>query len=470
MFRRFSGLSRVHFVGIGGAGMSSIAEVLAVSQADLEVSGCDLAANEATGRLARLGLDVEVGHSRDHVRDADLLVISSAVGEDNEEVVAARRLGIPVIRRAEMLAELMRLKYGIAVAGTHGKTTTTSLIGTLLTGGGLDPTVIVGGRLRVSGTGARLGKSDYLVVEADEFDRSFLRLQPILAIVTSIDVDHLDTYRDLEEIKDAFVNFASRVPFFGRVIVCLDDPRIQDILPRLADRRIVTYGLSPQSDLMAHQVETTKRGCRFRVRHAAEGELGEIEIPMPGLHNVQNSLAAVAVGLLMGLELPTIASTLASFSGVHRRFEVLGEWQEATVVDDYAHHPTEVAATLSAAREAFPSATIHAVFQPHLFSRTRDLADEFGRALLAADRVLVTEIYPSREAPIAGITAKLIVDVARRSGHRRVDWVEGRAEARELLAAEVAPGDLVLTLGAGDIYRLAEELVAESVPVNGGGA
>lgn len=468
MFRRFSGLSRVHFVGIGGAGMSGIAEVLAVSNVDLEVSGCDLSQGDATLRLERLGLEVLIGHSRDHVRDADLLVISSAVGEDNEEVVAARRLGIPVIRRAEMLAELMRLKYSIAVAGTHGKTTTTSLIGTLLTEAGMDPTVIVGGRLRVSGTGARLGKSDYLVAEADEFDRSFLRLQPIVAVVTSIDRDHLDTYRDLDDIQNAFVNFASRVPFFGRAIVCLDDPRIQDILPRLADRRVVTYGLSRQSDLMAHQVETTVSGCRFRVRHGSDGELGTIEIPMPGLHNVQNSLAAVAVGLLMGLEFPTIASTLASFSGVHRRFEVLGEWHEATVVDDYAHHPTEVSATLAAAREAFPRATIHAVFQPHLFSRTRDLAEDFGRSLLAADRVLVTDIYPSREKPIPGVSAELIVDVARRSGHRRVDQVHDREEAKQLLAGEVAPGDLVITMGAGDVYRLAEELVAEAVPADGG--
>ena len=463
MFRRFSDLSRIHFVGIGGAGMSGIAEVLSVSDVELEVSGCDLALGETTERLERLGLRIMAGHSPDHVRDADLVVISSAVGEDNAEVVAARRLGIPVIRRAEMLGELMRLKYGIAVAGTHGKTTTTSLIGTLLTGGGLDPTVIVGGRLRVTGTGARLGKSDYLVAEADEFDRSFLRLQPIVAIITSIDVDHLDTYRDLGDIQDAFVNFASRVPFFGRAIVCLDDPRIQEILPRLADRRIVTYGLSRQSDLMAHQVETTERGCRFSVRHVDDGELGSIEIPMPGVHNVQNSLAAVAVGLLMGVEFPTIASTLATFSGVHRRFEVLGQWHEAAVVDDYAHHPTEVSATLAAAREAYRRSTVHAVFQPHLFSRTRDLAEEFGRSLLAADHVLVTDIYASREQPIAGVSSDLIVDVARRSGHRRVDRVSGHAEAMERLAAQVAPGDLVLTLGAGDIYRLAEELVAESV-------
>ena len=338
----------------------------------------------------------------------------------------------------------------------------------MLTEGGLDPTVIVGGRLRVTGTGARLGKSDYLVAEADEFDRSFLKLQPILAVVTSIDRDHLDTYRDLDDIQDAFVNFASRVPFFGRAIVCLDDPRIQAILPRLADRRVITYGLSRQADLIAHQLETTPRGSRFRVRQASAGELGEIEIPMPGAHNVQNSLAAVAVGLVMGLDFPAIASILANFSGVHRRFEHLGQWHEATVVDDYAHHPAEVAATLGAAREAFPQATIHVVFQPHLFSRTRDMAEEFGRALLAADHVLITDIYPSREEPIEGVTSDLVVEAARRRGHRRVDLAPDRADARAVLAAEVAPGDLVITMGAGDIYRLAEELVAEQVTVTGG--
>ncbi len=464
MFRRFSGLSRVHFVGIGGAGMSGIAEVLAVSDAtgregDLEVSGCDMAASETTRRLGDLGIDISIGHSADHVGHADLVVVSSAIDDDNEEVAAARRLGIPVVRRAEMLAELMRLKYSVAVAGTHGKTTTTSLIGALLTDAGLDPTVIVGGRLRVTGTGARLGKSDYLVAEADEFDRSFLRLQPIVAVITSIDVDHLDTYRDLGDIQDAFVNFASRVPFFGRAIVCLDDPRIQEILPRLADRRLVTYGLSRPADLMAHQVETTARGSRFRVRHASDGELGEIEIPLPGLHNVQNALAAVAVGLLTGLGFPTIVETLGRFTGVHRRFERLGDWQEAAVVDDYAHHPTEVTATLSAAREAFPRATIHAVFQPHLFSRTRDQAEDFGRSLLGADRALVMPIYPSREEPIKGVSADLIVDAARRSGHRNAELVVGPEEAIERLRERVAPGDLVMTLGAGDVYRLAEELV-----------
>ena len=325
------------------------------------------------------------------------MVISSAVSADNPEVQAARANNITVMRRAEMLGELMRLKYGVAVAGTHGKTTTTSLVGAVLTDAGLDPTVIVGGRLRVSGTGARLGKSEYLVAEADEFDRSFLRLQPIIGVVTSIDQDHLDTYGNLGAIKKAFLEFCGKVPFFGQVILCLDDPNIQEMLPRLEGRRVMTYGLSPQADLRAVEMQTIPSGSKFEVHNNGEGEIGSIELPMHGVHNVRNALAAIAVGLSLGVDFETVAEALGGFSGVHRRFEQRGTWQGATVVDDYAHHPTEVAATLEAARQAFPHGRIIAVFQPHLFSRTRDLASEFGKALLAANFVLVTDIYPSRE-------------------------------------------------------------------------
>jgi UDP-N-acetylmuramate--alanine ligase len=359
----------------------------------------------------------------------------------------------------------MRLKYGIAVAGTHGKTTTTSLVGTVLTEAGLDPTVIVGGRLRVSGTGARLGKSEFLVAEADEYDKSFLRLQPIIAVVTSIDEDHLDTYRNLQQIRRAFVDFATKVPFFGEAIVCLDDHNIQKILRKLAkEHRVVTYGLSPQADLRAVDVEIGPSGTRFQVHMAGRGELGSIELPMPGTHNVRNALAAVAVALAVGLSFENVAAALASFSGVHRRFENRGSWRGATIIDDYAHHPTEVAATLEAARQVFPQAVLHAVFQPHLFSRTQHLAQEFGRALLGADRVLVTDIYPSREEPMPGVDSGLVVDAARASGHRHVRHCTDRQEAARLLAAEVGDGDVVLTLGAGDIYLLAEQLVQESSP------
>jgi UDP-N-acetylmuramate--alanine ligase len=371
------------------------------------------------------------------------------------------RTSITVVRRAEMLGELMRLKYGVAVAGTHGKTTTTSLVGAVLTEAGLDPTVIVGGRLRVSGTGARLGKSEYLVAEADEFDRSFLRLQPIIGVVTSIDKDHLDTYGSLGAIKKAFLEFAARVPFFGQAILCLDDSNIQEMLPKLEGRRVLTYGLSPQADLRAVEIETTPSGSSFAVHSDTAGEIGTVELPMPGVHNVRNALAAVAVGLSLGVDFSTIAEALAAFSGVHRRFEHRGTWQGATVVDDYAHHPTEVAATLEAARQAFPQSRIIAVFQPHLFSRTRDLAAEFGRALLAANFVLVTDIYPSREQPLPGVDATLVVEAARDAGHRHVEYRGDWRQAPEVLAGEVGAGDVLLTMGAGDIYRLAEKLAAE---------
>jgi len=460
MFLRFSGLSNVHFVGIGGAGMSGIAEVLL--DYDLEVTGCDRSQSETTERLRRLGVDVRQGHGEDHLEKADIVVISSAVPRDNPEVVEARRRGIPVVRRAEMLAELMRLKYGIAIAGTHGKTTTTSLVGSILTEVGLDPTVIVGGRLRVSGTGARLGKSDFLVAEADEFDRSFLRLAPVLAVVTCIDVDHLDTYKDFDEIQDAFVTFADRVPFFGRVVLCLDDPGVQQVLSRLGERRLLTYGLSPQAELSAAEVEEQGWGSRFRVVDSTKGSLGWAEVPMPGLHNVRNALAAIAVGLSLELEFDAIAAALATFGGVHRRFERLGEWQEAVVVDDYAHHPTEVAAALMAARQAAKNSKVHAIFQPHLYSRTELLAEEFGRSLLAADHVLVVDVYGSREKAVEGVTGEMVVDAARASGHRNVQFCPDWRSAPEALRSQVEAGDLVITLGAGDIYRLARTLVEEA--------
>ncbi|MGH9381610.1 MAG: UDP-N-acetylmuramate--L-alanine ligase [Thermoanaerobaculia bacterium] len=461
MVAPFARLGEVHFVGIGGAGMAGIAEVLLAN--GVKLSGCDREPGENTERLHRLGVEIAIGHAPEHLAGVALVVASSAIPDSNAELEAARRQGITVVRRAEMLGELMRAKYGIAVAGTHGKTTTTSLIGTVLTEAGLDPTVIVGGRLRVSGTGARLGKSEYLVAEADEFDRSFLRLQPILAVVTSIDRDHLDTYEDLDAIREAFIDFASRVPFFGRAILCIDDPNVQEILPALADRRVLTYGLSPQAELAAVERETrdgrTHLRTTFQVRSGGEGVLGSIDLPMVGSHNVQNALAAIGVGLSLGLELEVMAEALAGFGGVHRRFERLGSWRGAEVVDDYAHHPTEVEATLKAARQAWPQARVAAVFQPHLFSRTRDLAAELGRALLLADRALVTPIYPSREQPISGVTSELIVDAARRSGHRGVKACEGFEEARTELAGWVGEGDVVLTLGAGDVVRLARDLV-----------
>ncbi len=462
MFNPFTDLKRIHFVGIGGAGMSGIAEILLAEQVDLQVTGCDQVSSEVTERLIRKGAKVETGHSPDHLEGVDLVVISSAVSEENGEVQEARRRGITVVRRAEMLGELMRLKYGIGIAGTHGKTTTTSLIGTVLTEAGLDPTVIVGGRLRLLGTGARLGRSEYLVAEADEFDRSFLRLTPVLAVITTIDRDHLDTYRDLEGIQDAFVEFGNRVPFFGRLFVCLDDANVQTILPRLAERRLVTYGFSPQADLSVVNLETHAAGSRFDVRSLRDGQrsLGRIELPMPGRHNVLNALAAVGVGLSLGIPFERIAEAIGRFAGVHRRFEHLGSWRGAALVDDYAHHPTEVAATLEAARQTFPHGRVFAVFQPHLFSRTLDQADAFGRSLLGADLAVVTDVYPSREKPIAGVTGELVVEAARRHGHRNVHYCPRWADAPAILDGQVGAGDIVVTLGAGDVNRLGQQMVA----------
>jgi UDP-N-acetylmuramate--alanine ligase len=465
MFNPFADLRRIHFVGIGGAGMSGIAEILcAYEQAALEVSGCDQAFSETTEHLRRLGIDVVKGHSPDHLEGVELVVISSAVSEENEEVWEARRRGIPVVRRAEILGELMRLRYGIAVAGTHGKTTTTSLIGTMLTDTGLDPTVIVGGRLRLLGTGARLGRSQYMVAEADEFDRSFLRLTPVIAVITTIDRDHLDTYKDLAEIQEAFVTFASRAPFFGRVIVCLDDPNVRQILPRIADRRILSYGFSPQAELAALDLQPRQGGTRFSVRLLRDGReamLGEIDLPMPGRHNVLNALATVGVGLSLRVPFDAMARAIAGFTGVHRRFERLGDWHGAAVVDDYAHHPTEVTATLEAARQSFPRGRVLAVFQPHLFSRTLDQAEGFGHALMGADLAVVNDIYPSREEPIPGVTGELVVEAARRSGHRNVRYCPSWKDAPEILRENVREGDVIVTLGAGDVNRLGQQLVEE---------
>jgi UDP-N-acetylmuramate--alanine ligase len=457
MFRRFVNLEHAHFVGIGGAGMSGIAEILA--QYELTVTGCDVQGDATSGHLSALGIPIARGHSPEHLDGVDLLVVSSAIPKDLPEVEAARERGIPVVRRAEMLAELMRLKFGIGVAGTHGKTTTTSLVGTLLTEGGLDPTVIVGGRLRLSGTGARLGHSDYMVVEADEFDRSFLQLSPIVAIITNIDRDHLDTYGTLEAIEDAFVSFASRVPFFGQIVACLDDRGVQRILPRLASRRVVTYGLEASADLRAEGLKPEPSGTHFELVSRNAGRLGEFFVPLAGPHNVRNALAALAVGLGLGLSLESLSRALRSFPGVHRRFERLGTFQGADVVDDYAHHPAEIEATLRAARQVFPDRKITAVFQPHLFSRTRDLATEFGTALLLADRAWVTEVYPSRERPIPGVTAQLIVEAARAAGHREVAlWRDWKTSLDPL--SRSGKGEVILVMGAGDISTLAHRLVA----------
>ena len=452
---RFLRLRRLHFVGAGGVGMSGLAEILLLST-PLEISGCDLQRSENTDRLTRLGARIAAGHDPAHVQEADLLVISSAVAESNPEVAAARAAGIPVIRRAEMLGEIMRLKQGIAIAGTHGKTTTTSMTGLILTEAGFDPTIVVGGQVRILGTGARLGSGDYLVAEADEYDRSFLELTPVVAVITNVEADHLDTYRDLDEIVEAFTAFANRVPFYGTVIGCADDPGVARVLPRVK-RRVVTYGISSEAALRARAIEPEGAGTRFEVWEGERWLLGAIRLPVAGRHNVANALAAIAVGRELSIPFPKIAGALAEFSGVVRRFETKGERGNVLVVDDYAHHPTEIAATLAAARQVHAKRRLVALFQPHLFSRTRDFAEEFGRALAAADRVVVTDVYPSREKPLAGVTGELVADAARRAGSPDVVYVAEKTKLIETLEGLLRPGDLLLTMGAGDVVRIGEQ-------------
>jgi UDP-N-acetylmuramate--alanine ligase len=438
--------------------MSGLAEILLLST-PLEISGCDRDRSENTERLTALGAKIAYGHDAAHVEEADLVVISSAIAEGSPEVAAARRRGIPVIRRAEMLAEIMRLKQGIAVAGTHGKTTTTSLTGMVLTEAGFDPTIVVGGRVRILGTNARLGKGDFLVAEADEYDRSFLELTPVVAVVTNIEADHLDTYRDLADILEAFVIFANRVPFYGAVVACLDDPGVREVLPRVK-RRVVTYGESPEAALRAGEIRLEASGTTFEVWEGNTWSLGTVRLPLPGRHNVLNALAAIAVGRELSIPFPTIARALKGFTGVIRRFETKGERDGVLVLDDYAHHPTEIAATLAAARQVHPGRRLVALFQPHLYSRTRDFAEAFGRALLACDLAIVTDVYASREKPLPGVTGEIVAGAARHAGHANVLYIPDSKRVTGELERILKSGDLLLTMGAGDVVRLGEAYLA----------
>jgi UDP-N-acetylmuramate--alanine ligase len=442
--------------------MSGLAEILLLAT-PLEISGCDQTRSEITDRLERLGAKIRIGHDPTHVEDADLLVISSAVGESNAEVAAARAKGIPVIRRAEMLGEIMRLKQGIAVAGTHGKTTTTSLTGMVLTEAGFDPTIVVGGQIHILGTNARLGKGEYLVAEADEYDRSFLALTPVVAVITNVEADHLDTYADLADILDAFAIFANRVPFFGSIVLCVDDAGARSLLPRIR-KRVVTYGTSDGAQLTAARIRLDQGATTFEVRDADQGVLGEVRLRLPGRHNVLNALAAIAVGRELLIPFVTIVRALEAFTGVVRRFQTKGERGGVLVVDDYAHHPTEIAATLAAARQVFPDRRLVALFQPHLFSRTRDFAADFGRALAAADATLVMDVYPSREKPLPGVTGELVADAARASGSSLVTYVPEKKAVVDSLERTLCPGDVLLTLGAGDVVRFGEEYLERGRP------
>ncbi len=444
---------RIHFVGVGGAGMSGLAEVLL--NMGYPVTGSDLRASEATDRIVRLGGRVFVGHAASNVEGAQVVVYSTAVRDDNPELAAARATGVPVIPRAAMLAELMRMKYGIAVGGAHGKTTTTSLIAAVLARGGLDPTIVVGGRLHAFGANARLGHGEFLVAEADESDGSFLRLSPALAVVTNIDREHLDHYEDMDAIRAAFLDFANRVPFYGVSVLCADDPEVRGMLHGVETRTLL-YGTRPEAAVRAEGIELLPHGSRFHV--VAHGRpLGAIELRIPGRHNVLNALAAVAVGLEVEVAFAHVAEALATFPGVSRRFETRGEAGGVRVVDDYGHHPTEVAATLAAARGL--GGRVLVLFQPHRYSRTQSLRREFGACFADADRVWVLDVYAAGEAPIPGVSARTVVESAREQGEAHVVEAGTAAAAVAAAVAEARPGDTILTLGAGDVWKLGDEVL-----------
>jgi UDP-N-acetylmuramate--alanine ligase len=444
-----------HFTGIGGIGMSGIAEVLL--NLGYGVSGSDLKLSPVTERLAKLGARVYEGHDAANVAGAQALVVSSAVEDSNPEVQEARRLKIPVIPRGELLAELMRLKYGIAVAGSHGKTTTTSMTAAILNHAGLDPTVVVGGRAAtMGGSNARVGKSDFLVVESDESDGSFLKLAPIIAVVTNIDREHLDYYPSLDAIRAAFIEFVNKVPFYGTSIVCLDDANVQSIMPAVK-RRTVTYGTTAQADLQAVEMACGAFASDFRLRYRAD-DLGVFHLNIPGRHNVLDAMAAAAVGLELGVSALAIGEALAAFSGVDRRFQVRGRERGVTVVDDYGHHPTEVRATLDGARLC-GFRRIHVLFQPHRYTRTFHLMDEFARSFNQADSLFVMDIYAASEKPIEGVTAEALVERIRQFGHRGVEYVGTLERGVDALEAAAGAGDLVLTLGAGNVWQAGEKLL-----------
>jgi UDP-N-acetylmuramate--alanine ligase len=462
----FAPSQRVHFIGIGGIGMSGIAEILLTM--GYAVSGSDLRGSSTTERLERLGATIYVGHAAGNAAASDVVVTSSAVAKDNPEVVEARARKIPVIQRAEMLAELMRLKYGIAIAGMHGKTTTTSMVAAVLAGGELDPTVVVGGRVDAMGSNARLGKSQYLVAEADESDRSFLMLSPILAVVTNLDREHMDSYADMADVENCFVAFMDKVPFYGAVTACVDDERLRVILPRVR-RRVYTYGVSAEADFRLRMLpgepvaDPGSKGGTWGTQNVGEAHarfevnarglvLGPFELHVPGRHNVLNATAAVAIGVQLGLTPEKIAAGLATFRGVDRRFQVRGVERGVTVIDDYGHHPTEIRATLQAARECGYGRVL-VLFQPHRFTRTRDLMDDFAGAFGDADAVQVLDIYAASEQPIEGVTGETLAAAIQAKNGGRVMYAASMAEAVERLVEDARPGEMILTLGAGSVSQ-----------------
>ncbi len=447
-------LKNIHLIGIGGTGMNGIAEVLI--NLGYAVSGTDIQKNESTERLSRLGANISIGHSAEKVRGADVVVTSSAIQKDNVEVREARRLKIPVIPRAEMLAELMRMKNGVAVAGSHGKTSTTSMIAQVLEQAGLDPTIIVGGRLNTVGAHAKLGEGDFIVAEADESDRSFLYLSPFIAVLTNLDAEHLDQYKTVDEIKKTFVHFANKVPFYCPVILCLDDPNLRSLIP-LLERRIITYGFSKQADVSSRDNQLEKFTSHSVLYWKGE-KLGEMKLNVPGFHSIQNAMASVAVGLDLGVPIPTILQALENYSGIGRRFELKKRVDSILIIEDYAHHPTEIKVTLEAAKKGWGCRTI-VVFQPHRYSRLSDLMEEFATAFDQADILILTEIYPAGEQPIKGITGNVLYKKIQAFGHRKVHYVKDMRKIPALIAKVALPDDMIMVLGAGNINGIIPEII-----------
>jgi UDP-N-acetylmuramate--alanine ligase len=448
----FHKIDTIHFVGIGGIGMSGIAEVLL--NLGFKVTGSDLRKTDTTDRLEQLGARIFLGHKAENVEDVDVVVVSSAVKPDNPEILMARNRFIPVIQRAEMLAELMRMKYSVAVAGAHGKTTTTSLVSAVLGHAGIDPTCVIGGKLNSLGSNAKLGDSKYLVAEADESDGTFLLLFPTIAVVTNIDLEHLDFYKDIGEIKAAFLTFLNKVPFYGLDIICIDNQNLQSLIPSLK-RRYMTYGLSKQADLRAENVTNTGFHTSFKVSYKEYG-LGEISLALPGIHNVRNALAAIGVAIELDIPFDTIKEALKDFSGIQRRLEV--KWDgDIKLIDDYGHHPTEIKATLGAVRSMWNGRVV-VVFQPHRYTRTRALMEDFATSFNEADLLIVTEIYAASEEKIEGVSGNILAEKIKASGHKNVIFAPSKEEAAELVLAHAKPGDVVITLGAGDVNKIDERL------------
>ncbi|MBW2646179.1 MAG: UDP-N-acetylmuramate--L-alanine ligase [Deltaproteobacteria bacterium] len=445
----------IHFVGIGGIGMSGIAELLI--NLGYKVSGSDVRSSDITKRLAALGSTIYKGHIPEQTEGADVVVISSAVKKDNPEVLAARTTAIPVIPRAEMLAELMHLKYGIAVAGAHGKTTTTSIIAEVLNKGGLDPTAVVGGKLNSLGTNAILGQGDFIVAEADESDGSFLHLSPTIAVVTNIDTEHLDYYKDLHHIKSVFLDFINKIPFYGLAVLCLDNEPIQSLIPKV-EKRYTTYGFTTQADYQAKKISSEGLKSRFQViRH--KKNLGSVNLSLPGLHNIYNALSSVAVGMELDIPFDRIKTALENMEGVQRRFQIKGTVKDITVLDDYGHHPTEIRATLDTARQCWPDRRIVVIFQPHRYTRTRALFEDFTRAFYRADSLIVIPIYPAGETPIPGVTGEVLSEGIKKHGHKDVTFKSDTQKVLDYLSGKLREGDVVLTLGAGPVWKIGEEIL-----------